>query len=246
LEKCILHQQPRVFYAETFHSRDVLFFDLVFEPRPTGQRDLVGGSVSMDTNGSSGDTSQGLSPSSTRFFSIGIIPQVGLFVSDRWAVGLSASWNYNQERNESSPASSYYTDRRNSRINISLFARYYVPISEKWYAFGNLTGISYGFGRNTIKQASGSGPTTDVTRSSSYNIGAFLGLGATCFFTPKIAIEATIGAIGYGFGRSETRVESDPGSSSQKASTNFNGGNISLSPSSIALGARFYLGKARG
>jgi hypothetical protein len=99
---------------------------------------------------------------------------------------------------------------RDNNLSLGLSARYYLPLSDKWTLFGNLSGPGYQFGSTTRKefQQSGQNRFEVTSRYNGYTIGAFLGFGAAYFITPRIGIEASIGSIGYGF--SNLKIENEP------------------------------------
>ncbi len=206
---------------------------------------LLGGGVSLWGNGNNSNDSH--FPVSFERVAIGLTPTAGVFVSDRWVVGLSPSWGYSREERTNPRHQPYWSMSRSTSYGVSLFARYYVPLSGKWYAFGNLSTLTYTRGKTVHHTTPAEGENTirDVFRSRGYNIGANLSVGVTYFITPKIGIEASVGSIGYSFGRVKNVMEPEFGGSREET-VKTNGGGLTFNPAGLTLGVLFYLGNTGG
>lgn len=203
---------------------------------------LLGGSISLGGNGSTSNDS--INPFSNKRINVSFSPTAGIFVTDRWVVGLSPSWGYSREENTNRNNQPYHSIYKSSSYGVSLFTRYYVPLSRKWYAFGNISTLTFTRGKSVYNTtpAVGENSIRDVTRFEGYGIGAALSLGATYLVTPGIGIEASVGSIGYNFSRIRYKTEPELGIG-RETTMNANGGGLTFQPFDLMLGVRFYLGK---
>ncbi len=204
---------------------------------------LLGGYV--DANSDKKDYDRGYYDEDNRTF-VSVSPVAGVFISNRWMVGLRPSIQYQHSFTASRDSSNKYKyDDRNTTYGLGINARYYMPINEKFMFFANLSGVGYSLTKGHTKNERFDQPELSFDhkyQSNSYNIGLFAGLGVTYFLTPKIGLEATMGQIGYGFTKTKSKTLGEATESEPSTSKNFRGSfNINLSY--FGLGLMFYLAK---
>lgn len=182
-----------------------------------------------------------------KYASVSFSPVAGVFISDRWMVGLQPSIQYRRSF-ASTPDSSYNhyrNDDKSTSYGVGINARYYVPLNEKFAFFTNLSGIGYSFTKGRTTTVRRNQPESDSDhkrRENSYNIGLFAGLGMTYFITPRIGLEATLGQIGYGFTKTSSELLGQAVEREPNITKNFRG-SFTVSPASFGLGFMFYLAK---
>ena len=198
-------------------------------------RILLGGSLSASVTDNQQNTANNQFVGTSRQFSIA--PQAGVFVSDRWVVGLTPSFSSTYQR---SGFSAHESTQRT--YGLGLFARYYRPVSDKFSFFGELTGPDFGFYRNECVNANPPQPSTRAwDRGTYFRAGAFLGIGAAYFITPKVGLEASFGSLGFGFTQFSGTYRDGAGGQGDTSNNNKNFA-FSLQPNTLNLGVSFYLG----
>jgi hypothetical protein len=205
--------------------------------QPGKGRVLLGGSVSAGIADNEHGFGNNQAVSKGRSFAA--TPKVGLFISDRWVVGLSPTFSTMYQEVEV-----VGQERWQTSYGLGLFARYYRPVGEQFSIFGEITGIDFGQYRNRQESFNPQQGRREETwdRGTYYRIGAFLGIGAAYFFTPRIAVEASFGSLGFGLTHLSGRYKDSIGGQG-----NISGNNkafaFSLQPNTLNLGVNLYLGQ---
>jgi len=135
----------------------------------------------------------------------GFLPQIGFFVADKLAIGLSGGISSSQTKekytNSSSnitPSYSYTNKYETKAVSVGPFVRYYHMIGEKVGFYGQLAG-----GYQRREQESGT-TSTGVNTPNDYSYGvkstggfANLTPGFVFFPTQKLGLELTVGNLSY-------------------------------------------------
>jgi hypothetical protein len=199
-------------------------------------RILLGGSISASVADNEHGIGNNQGVATERSFSAA--PNVGIFISDRWVVGLTPNFSTAYQR--SGLSTHEFTQKT---YGVGLFARYYRPVNEQFSFFGEITGIDLGYYRNQQENFDPQqGRRESWSRGTYYRIGAFLGIGAAYFFTPKVAVEASFGSLGFGLTHVSGEYEDGFGGQGDTKGNN-KGFSFSLRPSTLNLGVNFYLGQ---
>jgi hypothetical protein len=198
-------------------------------------RILLGGSLSASVSDNQQNTANNRFIGTSRQFSIA--PKAGVFVSDRWVVGLTPNFSSAYQKFDLSG------DETTQRTyGLGLFARYYRPVGDKFSFFGELTGPDIGLYRNELVNANPPQLSTRAwNRGAYFLVGAFLGIGAVYFVTTKIGLEASFGSLGFGFTHFSGTYRDSAGGQGDTSSDNKNL-SFSLQPNILNLGVSFYLG----
>jgi opacity protein-like surface antigen len=141
-----------------------------------------------------------------RTTSIDLRPNYGLFVINNLCVGIGAGFGFSKVVRETQGYTPEATDKTTT-LSVGPFVRYYVPITQKLYAFAD---ASYGwnwvhFDSNHRDNSLGQGAMTKE-RTSTWGLGA----GISYFMTPNAALEL---GLGYTHDhRKETETDFPPAS----------------------------------
>jgi hypothetical protein len=147
---------------------------------------LLGGSLSFDhTNGTNSLNKNGTEtkqdePSITLF---GIEPRAGYFVADNTCLGLSMDFRLTSTTQLNTAGKS--TTYTNTSMLFGPFGRYYVGLSDKVYAFGELSFAGGIDGQNINDPVS-----NDLTNITVTNLQAGVGPGLNFFINDFVAFEA--------------------------------------------------------
>lgn len=181
----------------------------------------VGGALELSTSGGKykGGSNSVDKPSNSSF-TFG--PQVSYFLSDELSVGAALLY---------SSTTSNKTDNDNKNVSNAFyftpFARYHVPVSEKFYLFGE---ARLGFGVESGKTVNGGTSTKDDPSSS---VGFAVSPGLLFLPGERIGIELSVDLLSF-----NSRTQKDNDDSSYKNITNsFAFGPNLMSPS---LSVQFY------
>jgi hypothetical protein len=147
---------------------------------------LLGGSGQFGISTSTQNHGEEITYQNTSF---GLSPQVGYFLSDRVAAGLSFGFNSYRQRSQGSQS---IFQNHNNHFSIGPFVRAYQMVSEKAGFFGQVSG-TYGVGRYRNRRES----TTWEERQTASSLGAYFQPGFTYFIHQNLGAEFTFGSIGY-------------------------------------------------
>lgn len=147
-----------------------------------------------------------------------LVPNIGYFVSDNFAVGLSVS-------NITSNSESGNTKTSSRTINSGPVARYYLEVANSSLTFFGQAGIFLGFGATMTEV----GPISNETTRTSFSIG--LTPGMAYFFNEHWAAELYLGGISYSSSDPDKDANADK-------TTSFSFGLNSLAPT--GLGVRYH------
>lgn len=140
---------------------------------------LLGGTASYQSSKSDAEGAKA-------FENLSIVPNLGYFVADNFAVGTGVGYNYAKL-----PFASV-TGRTESFV-VSPFGRYYVGLSDQFKFFGQAS-VPMAFG--TTKSTDANGETGDKTGTSTA-IGVALSPGFAFYPTKRIGIELAIRGAAY-------------------------------------------------
>lgn len=160
----------------------------------------VGGAVNISSNSSKYKTGSNTSdgPKSSQF-TIG--PQIGYFISDNISIGAGLAFQSSVSHNA---AGNVKTVRNN--FHFSPFGRYHIPLSEKFYAFGEAK-LNFGFGSAKQKNDGDTNKTADVS-----TLGLAVSPGIIFFPSERIGIELAFNLLSF-----ERTADKDPDNSDNKS-----------------------------
>ncbi|RZK66431.1 MAG: porin family protein [Pedobacter sp.] len=116
--------------------------------------------------------------------SFSIVPSVGYFVDNNFAIGTGVGYNYNKQVSENT---------LNQAFVVAPFGRYYVGLSDQFKFFGQLS-VPMAFGNNKIVNDNGD---TGAKVASTTSIGVNIAPGFAFFPTKRIGIEVSVNGLGY-------------------------------------------------
>lgn len=181
----------------------------------------VGGALEISTTGSKfkGGSSSVDGPTSSSF-TFG--PQAGYFLSDNLSVGAAI-----QYRNSTTKSASGDSKNTTNAFIFSPFARYHMPMGEKFYLFGEAR-VGFGFGGGKVKSG---GNSSDKDPSST--IGMAVSPGILFFPGEKVGIELAFNILSF-----DHYVEKDADDKNNKSIQN----TFSFGPNLFApqLSVQFY------
>lgn len=140
---------------------------------------LLGGTASYQSSKSDADGAKAAE-------NLNLLPNIGYFVADNFAVGTGVGYSY-------SKADVASVAGQNEAFVVSPFGRYYVPLTEKFKFFGQAS-VPMAFG--TVKATDANGDTGSKTGSST-SIGVAVSPGFAFFPTSKIGIEFAFNGASY-------------------------------------------------
>jgi hypothetical protein len=116
--------------------------------------------------------------------SFSVVPSVGYFVDNNFAIGTGVGYNYNKQVSENT---------LNQAFVVAPFGRYYVGLSDQFKFFGQLL-VPMAFGNNKIVNDNGD---TGAKVASTTSIGVNIAPGFAFFPTKRIGIEVSVNGLGY-------------------------------------------------
>ncbi|MFW0718829.1 outer membrane beta-barrel protein [Pedobacter sp. N23S346] len=137
---------------------------------------MLGGSVGFNSTKVEGAAKSDVSFS--------IVPNVGYFVSDNFAIGTGVGYTSDKEVSE---------NNINQAFKVAPFGRYYVNLSDQFKFFGQLS-VPMEFGNNKFVDNNGD---TGAKISKTTDIGVNLAPGFAFFPTKRIGIEVSVNGLGY-------------------------------------------------
>ena len=147
---------------------------------------MVGGNVAFDTKKSDAAGAK----SNTNFQ---IVPSVGYFVADNFAVGTGVGYSYSKTSGIAGPNNTVISGNKNSSFVVSPFGRYYANLSESFKFFGQLS-VPMAFGKDKAVDADGN---VGAKTASTTEIGVALSPGFAFYPTKKIGIEFALNGLNY-------------------------------------------------
>jgi outer membrane protein len=174
-------------------------------------------------------------PSTSNF---SIIPNVSYFINDRLSVGVELGYSSLSAElvDVRSSSTTVTTKDVTSGLGLSPFVRYYFPLGQKFYFYGQGGfGITSGKINNTTTTVTTffGTQTTEVKSESdlsAFNVGFRPGI--TYFFTDRFALDASFGLLNY----SNTTVKLDK-DETKNSELNFN-----IIPNSLNFGLSYRFG----
>jgi len=155
----------------------VVAFGLSTQAQTEKGKVLLGGNVGFNTSKSNGAEKSDVS--------FNIVPSVGYFVSDNFAIGTGVGYTYDKQVSD---------NNLNQAFQVSPFGRYYVDLSDQFKFFGQLS-VPMAFGNN--KFVSDQGDVADDKYASTTNIGVNLAPGFAFYPTKRIGIEFSVNGLAY-------------------------------------------------
>lgn len=137
---------------------------------------LLGGNVGFNTSKAGGADKADVN--------FKIVPTVGYFVSDNFAIGTGVGYNYNKQVSD---------NYLNQAFEVSPFGRYYVDLNEQFKFFGQLA-VPMAFGNNKYVDDQGNAGDKLATTT---NIGVNLAPGLAFYPTKNVGIEISLDGFGY-------------------------------------------------
>jgi len=137
---------------------------------------MLGGNASFNTSKVDGAKKSDLS--------FKVIPSVGYFVSDNFAIGTGVGYRYDK---------AVSAKILNQAFEVAPFGRYYVGLSDQFKFFGQLS-VPMAFGND--KALDLDGKSGDKIASTT-KIGAYVSPGFAFFPTKRIGIEFSVNGLGY-------------------------------------------------
>lgn len=183
---------------------------------------LVGGSLGFSSQGGEVDNGTSTTDSPT-YSTFNVSPTGGYFVADELAVGLALNFGGTTWKDESSDMKS-----KTSSFGLSVFAKKYKSIADKFYLFG-VANVGIGSGKSETEN---NGTTVDGPKTNSLSLG--LAPGAEYFFSPHFSISCTVGGIGF---ISSTETEDVGGTEIKDKDTNFD---FNVDLTGVNFGFTFY------
>lgn len=206
-----------------------------------GQK-FIGGQ--MNLQGSTSAIVDDLMLNNNQNFSVNVVPSLGFFVKDNFAVGATLNYGYSRAslRRETPvvglPYSYISTNQNTSNgFGIGGFARYYFDLSERFNFYLN-GGINYTYSNQenitTENDPSNGNPGTPISRINLLNTANIaISPGFAFFVTPKFSIQTSIGSAYYQFTNSHSKQT--PTYTSNMANYGFN-----LNLTSFYFGINFH------
>ncbi|MGM9479030.1 outer membrane beta-barrel protein [Pedobacter sp. GSP4] len=115
-----------------------------------------------------------------------VVPSVGYFVSNNFAIGTGVGYTYSKTVSGATP-------NQIGAFQVSPFGRYYVGLSEQFKFFGQLS-VPMAFG--TVKAVDANGDT-GAKLGTTTSIGVNVAPGFAFFPTKRIGIEVSVNGLGY-------------------------------------------------
>jgi hypothetical protein len=162
-----------------------------------------------------------------------IIPNVGYFIKDNFAIGVIGKFGISYQRQDYTRQSLIFAQTdKSTNYSLGGFARYYKKINDKFSVFieGN-TLFRYSISNHEASQIPGRMYKIE-TQTNGFNVGIYAGL--VYFPTPKLGIEGSFGSLYYDYSTSKSKNVSY--NNHRNASTF----GVNLSPSSFYLGMNYY------
>jgi len=116
--------------------------------------------------------------------SFSIVPSVGYFVDNNFAIGTGVGYTYDKQVSE---------NHLNQAFVVAPFGRYYVGLSDQFKFFGQLS-VPMAFGNNKVVDAQGN---VGAKFASTTSIGVNVAPGFAFFPTKRIGIEVSVNGLGY-------------------------------------------------
>jgi len=137
---------------------------------------ILGGSVGFNTTKVDGAAKSDVS--------FNVIPSVGYFVDNNFAIGTGVGYNYDKKVS---------ANRLNEAFVVAPFGRYYVGLSDQFKFFGQLS-VPMAFGNNKVVDNNGD---TGAKVGTTTSIGVNVAPGFAFFPTKRIGIEVSVNGLGY-------------------------------------------------
>ncbi|MBB6499960.1 outer membrane beta-barrel protein [Pedobacter cryoconitis] len=149
---------------------------------------MLGGNVEFDSN-----KPNGASKSNTIF---NIVPSVGYFVTDNFAIGTGVGYESAKNHVDATTVNGVNiggSTTKNQAFVVAPFARYYKGITEQFKFFGQLS-VPMAFGNTKVGDVDGN----NYAKVSKYNnVGVALSPGFAFFPSKKFGIEFSVQGISY-------------------------------------------------
>ena len=221
---------------------------------------IIGGAFGFGTSGGSTENiAAGVSTTNDndKVMTFSIIPTVGYMLTENIALGLGVGYDFrkttviNAFTDPTDATKTFDNVIKEGTFVLSPFFRYYKPVSDKFYIFGEFA-IPIGMTKTKelemdINDNTGAADGTKDSEAINKTIamGPQLGLGVNYFVTPMIALEANFNLIGFTYMSNKTTntdKEGKNGSIVKSSSMNldFDTDNV-FNTGNISVGIKFFL-----
>lgn len=149
----------------------------------------------------------------------------GFFINQNIAIGANIMFT----GSKTTPADTLNPEVKENSMNFGVFARYYVPMGDRFYFHGNL-GFNAGSGSSKLTQG---GVEVEGPKLNSTSIG--ISPGFTFFPSEKIAMDMNWGFLGYSTNKSEFTT------GPLTTTTKTNGFDANFNLSTVSFGIHYFL-----
>ncbi|MCB9192279.1 MAG: hypothetical protein H6602_11490 [Flavobacteriales bacterium] len=170
-------------------------------------------------------------------FSFSIIPNVGGFVSNSFAIGGTASYRWS-ERNNNNSYNDDSSHQVGNTIGASVYARYYKFFSQK-FALMSTADVGYAYTHSKLERKNNGEVLNSI--SDQHAIETYITPGLVYFITPKFGLEASFGRLGYMYRQNHSRSEIEGVGTTSSSSQN-SSFNIDFNITSLQIGLMYYFG----
>lgn len=184
---------------------------------------FIGGRINLyGNNDSHSDT---VSNYNSRNFSTYIIPNIGFFIKDNFAVGANLQLGIinNSSYTEYSNQIPSKTGNKYNSISYGIggFARYYKKITDNFLLFVN-GGVSYAYQTKKIVSTNSIFPNNEPFEAIQQSVSVAVSPGLVYFITPKLGIESSFGNLNYTYSSSKNKKPINENVNSSQYGINLN------------------------
>lgn len=173
------------------------------------QNFLIGGHFSLSNSNQDSDNFE------SKTFSLSVSPTVGYFVSEKWLIGLKGSYSY-QKGESSQSDGDYKSDVTMNNYLFGPYARYYIPLGEKFKLYTQLETL---YGINKRKNTDNNGTEEPFNTDSDRKLFSLaFNPGLSYNITKKLLLEAEFGEVDYLYLDYKTDDDNDYTQSSKRTS----------------------------
>ncbi len=168
-------------------------------------------------------------------------PQVGYFFTDRLAAGISLSAGGLKTTQtvfdpNPSPGTTFTTESKESYFGAGVFARYYAPVNESFYFWGQLN-VGFASGKGEITGPDPLNPSANITTQDYEVSGMNVGImpGFSFFPSTRYSLDFSIGNLGI----MNTKVTNLPGGTGETVVKSSDFG-LNIDMTTLRIGTNIY------